>query len=48
MIITAVLLLITVLLAYKRGFSPLEMFSAKADCAFVGALRNRFRFAAPR
>ena len=41
-IITAVLIGIAIWLAWRRGFSPLEMFSAKADAAFVNALRNRF------
>jgi len=40
--ITAVLLLTTLWLAWRRGFSPLEMISAKADAALVGALRLRF------
>jgi len=42
MVITAVLIGIAVVLARQRGFSPLEMFSAKADAAFVRVLRNRF------
>jgi inner membrane protein len=41
-VITAVLIGIAVILARQRGFSPIEMFSAKADAAFVRALRNRF------
>jgi hypothetical protein len=41
-VITAVLIGIAIWLAWRRGFSPLEMFSAKADAAFVAALRNRF------
>jgi hypothetical protein len=41
-VITAVLIGIAILLARQRGFSPLEMFSAKADSVFVRALRNRF------
>ena len=40
--ITVGLLLTTFWLAWRRGFSPLEMISAKADVAFVGALRRRF------
>ena len=40
-VITAALIATTVVLARARGFSPLEMFSAKADDAFVRALRNR-------
>ena len=47
MVITAALLLLAIVLACKRGFSPLEMFSTKADGAFVKAVRSRFRFAAP-
>ena len=42
MVITAALIGITAVLARQRGFSPLEMFSAKADAAFIRALRNRF------
>ncbi len=40
--ITIALLSITFWLAWRRGFSPLEMVSAKADCAFVSTLRRRF------
>ena len=40
--ITVVLLMITLWLAWQRGFSPLEMISIKADSAFVNALRQRF------
>ena len=40
--LTFILLMITFWLAWRRGFSPLEMISAKADAAFVGALRRRF------
>ena len=40
--ITAALLLATFYLAWQRGFSPLEMFSKKADIVFVAALRHRF------
>jgi LexA-binding, inner membrane-associated putative hydrolase len=39
--ITIALLLITFWLAWRRGFSPLEMLSAKADTVFVSALRQR-------
>ena len=42
MVVTAALIATTVVLARVRGFSPLEMFSGKADAAFVRALRNRF------
>jgi membrane-bound metal-dependent hydrolase YbcI (DUF457 family) len=41
-LITIVLLLITLWLAWRRGFSPLEMISSKLDCGFVEALRQRF------
>jgi membrane-bound metal-dependent hydrolase YbcI (DUF457 family) len=40
--ITIALLLVTFLLAWWRGFSPLEMISTKADAAFAAALRRRF------
>jgi inner membrane protein len=40
---TIVLLVGTFYLAWKRGFSPLEIFSANADRAFVNTLRDRFR-----
>jgi membrane-bound metal-dependent hydrolase YbcI (DUF457 family) len=39
--ITISMLLMTFYLAWKRGFSPLEMVSLKADAAFVAALRKR-------
>ena len=41
-VVTAVLITIAVMLARQRGFSLLEIVSAKADAAFVNALRNRF------
>ena len=41
-VLTVILLLVTFWLAWRRGFSPLEMISKKADAAFVGALRGRF------
>jgi len=40
--ITAVLLAITLWLAWRRGFSPLEMVSTQADSALITALRQRF------
>jgi inner membrane protein len=40
--ITAALLFLTLWLAWRRGFSPLGLFSERADQAFVGALRSRF------
>jgi inner membrane protein len=41
-VITALLMTLALWLAWKRAYSPLELFSAKADGAFVGAIRNRF------
>ena len=41
-VVTAVLIGIAFILARKRGFSPVEMFSSKADSIFVRALRTRF------
>lgn len=41
-VITGALIALTILLARRRGFSPLEMISRKADSIFVGALRTRF------
>jgi inner membrane protein len=41
-LITAVLLLITLWLAWRKGFSPLEMVSARADNTLVKALRRRY------
>ena len=41
-VLTVVLLLVTFWLAWRRGFSPLEMVSPRVDAAFVGALRRRF------
>lgn len=40
--ITFVLLAVTIYLAWKRGFSPLEIISSSADKAFVRTLRARF------
>jgi len=45
--ITGLLIGTAVLLARRRGFSPLEMFSSKADKAFVRAWRNRFPVRTP-
>ena len=41
-VITIALVLVTLWLAWSRGFSPLEMISAKADAGLVNALRQRF------
>ena len=40
--ITTGLLALTFVLAWKKGFSPLEMVSVRADGKFVEALRARF------
>ncbi len=40
--ITAVLLGLSFHLAWRRGFSPVELFSRRADRAFVETLRARF------
>ncbi|SJZ76320.1 LexA-binding, inner membrane-associated putative hydrolase [Trichlorobacter thiogenes] len=41
-VITGVLLALTFYWAWKRGYSPLEMVSCRADQAFVQTLRERF------
>ena len=41
--VTIALLFFTLWLAWRRGFSPLEMASAKADASLVTALRQRFQ-----
>ncbi|MFZ0319152.1 MAG: metal-dependent hydrolase [Candidatus Sulfotelmatobacter sp.] len=41
-LLTIVLLMITLWLAWRRGFSPLEMVSAKADGTLVEVLRRRY------
>jgi len=46
--ITLALLVATLALAWKRGYSPLEMLSANADRAVVGALRERFGVSTPK
>lgn len=40
--ITIIALTITFYIAWKRGRSPLELFSKRADLAFVRAIRGRF------
>lgn len=40
-VLTVALLMITIYLAWQRGYSPLELFSRKADEDFVKALRHR-------
>jgi len=41
-VITAGALLLTLYLSWRRGFSPVNIFSVKADGAVVAALRGRF------
>ena len=41
-LITGAALAWTFQLAWQRGYSPMEIFSTRADRAFVVALRNRF------
>jgi inner membrane protein len=41
-VITAVALLLTLYLAWRRGFSPVSIFSVKSDRVVVDTLRNRF------
>ena len=42
LLITATALALTLYLAWKRGYSPLELFSSRADRVFVETLRRRF------
>jgi inner membrane protein len=42
MVITAGLMALTLRWAWQRGYSPLEMFSRRADEVFVTTLRQRF------
>ncbi len=41
-LITTLLLAVTLYLAWRKGFSPLEMVSVRADQTFVQTLRARF------
>jgi hypothetical protein len=41
-LITGALIGVSLLLARRRGYSPLEMFSQRMDALMIGALRNRF------
>lgn len=41
-LVTIVALIITFYIAWKRGRSPLEMFSKRADLALVNAIQGRF------
>jgi LexA-binding, inner membrane-associated putative hydrolase len=42
LVITALALGFTLYFAWKRAYSPLEMFSARADKRFIATLRHRF------
>ena len=42
LVLTALLLALALRLAWKRGYSPLEMIATKLDQGFVKALRSRF------
>ncbi len=41
-VITAALLAVTLVLAWRRGYSVVGLISPRADRAFIGALRHRF------
>ncbi len=41
-LIAGALIIVALLLARQRGFSPVEMFSRRMDALIVAALRNRF------
>lgn len=43
LVLTAALISVTLGIAIRRGFSPVEIFSAAADRAVVRALRKRFQ-----
>lgn len=45
--LTVVLMAYVLMLAVRRGYSPVGLFSARADAVFVGALRRRFGTRAP-
>lgn len=47
-VITAALLLLTLYLAWKKGYSPVGIISANADLVFVDALRKRFGHPVPK
>jgi inner membrane protein len=46
--ITIVLLAVTFVLAWRRGYSPVGLFSSRADLKFVSTLRSRFPGPAPQ
>ena len=41
-VITGVAIVIALCVAWRRGYSPVGLFSRRADAVFVGALRQRF------
>jgi len=41
-VITLLLLAAMFILAYRRGYSPVEIISSRADAAFVNTIRSRF------
>jgi hypothetical protein len=41
-LITAIALAITLYLAWSRGYSPVQLFSSRADALFIQTLRTRF------
>lgn len=41
-VITAIAICLSIFLSWKRGYSPLEVFSTKADKVLVEVLRKRF------
>jgi hypothetical protein len=43
-VLTVALICLTIVLAVRRGFSPVEIFSQRADKSVVAALRNRFGY----
>ena len=43
-LLTILLLILMLYLAWRRGYSPLEMVSVRADQAFVQTLRSRFAY----
>lgn len=47
-VITAALIGLAIVLARRRGYSPLEMFSTKADATIVATLRSRFPVVSPK
>jgi hypothetical protein len=42
LLLTALMLVVTFYISWKKGFSPIEVFSKKGDAAFVSFLRKKF------